>query len=103
MATISLLIADDHQVVRLGLKNLLEGTNINVVAEATNGEEVLSKVATHKPSAVLLDVRMPGGDGLHILGRLKLDYPELPVLIFSTYDNPTYVAVLSRWVPRRMS
>ncbi len=92
MANISLLIADDHQVVRLGLKNLLDGTNINVVAEATNGEEVLSKVATHKPNAVLLDVRMPGGDGLHIIGRLKLDYPELPVLIFSTYDNPTYVA-----------
>lgn len=92
MANISLLIADDHQVVRLGLKNLLEGSNISVVGEATSGDEVLSKVATLKPTAVLLDVRMPGGDGLHILGRLKLDYPELPVLILSTYDNPTYVA-----------
>ncbi len=92
MAGISLLIADDHQVVRLGLKNLLDGTSITVVAEATSGDEVLSKVASHKPNAVLLDVRMPGGDGLHILGRLKLDYPELPILIFSTYDNPTYVA-----------
>lgn len=92
MTGISLLIADDHQVVRLGLKNLLEGSGITVVAEATHGEEVLSKVASHKPNVVLLDVRMPGGDGLHILGRLKLDHPELPVLIFSTYDNPTYVA-----------
>jgi DNA-binding NarL/FixJ family response regulator len=92
MSNISLLIADDHQVVRLGLKNLLEGSNISVIAEATSGEEVLSKVAALKPTAVLLDVRMPGGDGLHILGRLKLDYPELPVLMFSTYDNPTYVA-----------
>ncbi len=92
MGNISLLIADDHQVVRLGLRNLLEGSGITVVAEATQGEEVLSKVATHKPTVVLLDVRMPGGDGLHILGRLKLDHPELPVLIFSTYDNPTYVA-----------
>lgn len=92
MGTISLLIADDHQVVRLGLKNLLEGSNISVIGEATSGDEVLSKVATLKPTAVMLDVRMPGGDGLHILGRLKLDYPELPVLILSTYDNPTYVA-----------
>ena len=75
MTGISLLIADDHQVVRLGLKNLLDGTSISVVAEATSGDEVLGKVASHKPDAVLLDVRMPGGDGLHILGRLKLDYP----------------------------
>ena len=56
MASISLLIADDHQVVQLGLKNLLEGTNIAVVAEANTGEEVLSKVASHKPNVVLLDV-----------------------------------------------
>lgn len=90
--TISLLIADDHQVVRLGLRNILQNTNIVVAAEATSGEEVLRKVALEKPAAVLLDVRMPGGDGLHVLGRLKLDYPELPILMFSTYDNPTYVA-----------
>ena len=90
--TISLLVADDHHVVRLGLRNVLEGSGIVVTDEATTGEEVLKKVAENKPDAVLLDVRMPGGDGLHILGRLKLDYPELPIVLFSTYDNPTYVA-----------
>ncbi len=90
--TISLLVADDHQVVRLGLRNVLAGSGIEVTAEATTGEEVLAKVAQSKPDTVLLDVRMPGGDGLHILGRLKLDYPELPIVLFSTYDNPTYVA-----------
>lgn len=90
--TISLLVADDHHVVRLGLRNILEGSGIVVSEEATTGEEVLKKVAEKKPDVVLLDVRMPGGDGLHILGRLKLDYPQLPILLFSTYDNPTYVA-----------
>ena len=90
--SISLLVADDHQVVRLGLRNVLEGSGINVVAEATTGEEVLKLVEADRPDVVLLDVRMPGGDGLHILGRLKLDHPELPVVLFSTYDNPTYVA-----------
>jgi len=90
--TISLLVADDHQVVRLGLRNILEGSGIEVTAEAMTGEEVLAAVAAKRPDVVLLDVRMPGGDGLHILGRLKLDYPDLPVLLFSTYDNPTYVA-----------
>lgn len=89
---ISLLVADDHQVVRLGLRNILEGTGINVTAEATTGEEVFQKVAAEKPDVVLLDVRMPNGDGLHVLGRLKLEYPELPVIVFSSYDNPTYVA-----------
>lgn len=89
---ISLLIADDHYVVRLGLRNVLSGSGIEVVDEAATGEEVLAKVAARKPDVVLLDVRMPGGDGLHVLGRLKLDYPDLPVALFSTYDNPTYVA-----------
>lgn len=90
--SISLLVADDHQVVRLGLRNVLEGSGIEVVAEATTGEEVFQKVKESNPTTVLLDVRMPGGDGLHVLGRLKLDYPELPIVLFSTYDNPTYVA-----------
>lgn len=90
--TISLLVADDHQVVRLGLKNILEGTGVVVIAEATSGEEVLQKVAAEKPDVVLMDVRMPKGDGLHVLGRLKLDYPELPIILFSSYDNPTYIA-----------
>lgn len=90
--TISLLVADDHQVVRLGLKNILEGTGVVVTAEATSGEEVLEKVAAEKPDVVLMDVRMPKGDGLHVLGRLKLDYPELPIILFSSYDNPTYIA-----------
>lgn len=89
---ISLLVADDHHVVRLGLKNILQGSEIEVTAEATTGEEVFTKVGESPPDAVLLDVRMPGGDGLHVLGRLKLDYPNLPVVLFSTYDNPTYVA-----------
>ncbi len=90
--SISVLVADDHQVVRLGLKNILEGTGVVVSAEATSGEEVLQKVAAEKPDVVLMDVRMPNGDGLHVLGRLKLDYPDLPVILFSSYDNPTYIA-----------
>ncbi|MCA9130029.1 MAG: response regulator transcription factor [Planctomycetales bacterium] len=90
--SISVVIADDHEVARLGLRNVLRAGGINVVAEATSGSEVLPLIETHKPDCVVLDVRMQGGDGLHILGRLKLDHPALPVVLFSTYDNPTYVA-----------
>ena len=87
-----MLIADDHEVVRSGIKNLLEGTDIAIIGEATNGNEVVRMTAELKPDIVVLDVRMPDGDGLTTLGRLKLDYPNLPVLMLSTYDNPTYVA-----------
>lgn len=89
---ISVLIADDHEVVRLGLKNLLQGTQCEVIAEAMTGEQALELVATKKPDLLILDVRMSGGDGLYVLGRVKLDRPELPVILLSTYDNPTYVA-----------
>ncbi|MFO1064099.1 MAG: response regulator transcription factor [Pirellulales bacterium] len=89
---ISVLIADDHEVVRLGLKNLLVDTQCQVVAEATTGEEALAMVESKKPDLVILDVRMSGGDGLYVLGRIKLDHPELPIVLLSTYDNPTYVA-----------
>ena len=90
--TIRVLVADDHEVVRCGLKSLFLGTEIEVVAEAANGKDALRLVVEQQFNVVILDVRMPESDGLTVLGRLKLDKPDLPVLILSTYDNPTYVA-----------
>jgi DNA-binding NarL/FixJ family response regulator len=89
---ISLLIADDHEVVRAGLKSLFQGTDIRIVAETDNGNSALKLTLKHKPDLVLLDVRMPDCDGLSCLARIKLDLPDMPVVMFSTYDNPTYVA-----------
>ena len=89
---ITLLIADDHEVVRTGLKSLFAGTDIEVIAEAATGEAAVRLALEHNPDVVLLDIRMPEGDGLNALGRIKLDRPDMPVLILSTYDNPTYVA-----------
>ncbi len=90
--SITLLIADDHEVVRSGLKSLLAGTDIEIVAEASTGEAAIRMVHEHNPDVVLLDIRMPDGDGLNELGRIKLERPDMPILILSTYDNPTYVA-----------
>jgi DNA-binding NarL/FixJ family response regulator len=90
--TIKLLIADDHPMVRVGLKALFEGTDIKVVAEASSGQEALRLALSKKIDVVLLDVRMPDGDGLNALGRIKLEKPDLPVLLLSTYDNPSYIA-----------
>ncbi len=92
MSTIKLLIADDHEVVRSGLKVLLDGTEVEVVAALATGEEAVRYTLEHDVDVVLLDIRMPEGDGLTALGRIKLDKPDMPVLMLSTFDNPTYIA-----------
>ena len=89
---IRLLVADDHEVVRSGVKSLVSGTDIKVVAEAATGEAAVRLTFKHKPDVALIDIRMPEGDGLNTLGRIKLDLPDQPILMFSTYDNPTYIA-----------
>ncbi len=89
---IKLLIADDHEMVRCGLKILLAGTEIGVVAEAATGQAAATLALEKEVDVALLDVRMPDGDGLAALGRIKLDKPALPVLLFSAFDNPASVA-----------
>jgi DNA-binding NarL/FixJ family response regulator len=90
--SIKILIADDHEVVRSGLKTLLADTDVEVMAEVSTGEEAVKYALAHRPDVALLDIRMPEGDGLTALGRIKLDKPEMPVLMLSTFDNPTYIA-----------
>ncbi len=89
---IRLLIADDHAVVRAGLRTMVADSEIEIAAEACNGTEALQLVEKHSPDVVMLDVRMPESDGIACLGRLRAELPELPVLMFSAYDNPTYIA-----------
>jgi DNA-binding NarL/FixJ family response regulator len=89
---ISLVVVDDHEVVRIGLKSLFTGTDIRIVAEADNGAAGLKLTNKHKPDVVLLDVRMPDMDGLNCLARIKLDHPNIPIVMFSGFDNPTYIA-----------
>ena len=89
---IKLLVADDHEVARSGLKSLLAGTEPKVVAEVATGAEAVKYALENDPDVVLLDVRMPDGDGLDALGRIKLDKPDMPILMFSAFDNPTYIA-----------
>lgn len=90
--SISLLVADDHEVVRTGVASLLADTDIQIVAEASNGTEAVAQAKKHRPNVVLLDVRMTDGDGLHALDEIHLELPETRVVMLSTYDNPTYVA-----------
>ncbi|MCA9154842.1 MAG: response regulator transcription factor [Pirellulaceae bacterium] len=90
--SIRVLVADDHEVVRTGLQTLLANSDIEIVDEAANGEQAVQKTVKHKPDVVLMDIRMPESDGLSALETLRTKTPEIPVIMLSTYDNPTYVA-----------
>jgi len=90
--SIKLLIADDHDLIRAGLVSLLSGSNIEIVAEAANAKEAVKMAEQHKPDVILLDIRMPDGDGLETIVKLRAKVPDSCVVMFSTYDNPTYIA-----------
>jgi len=83
--SIRILIADDHEVVRSGIRSIVANTDIEVVAEAVDGDEVVRLVDEVKPDVVVLDVRMPKTDGLAALGRLKIDKSS-----FSHLQNHAY-------------
>jgi DNA-binding NarL/FixJ family response regulator len=90
--SIKLLICDDHEVIRTGLANLLEGTDIEIVGEAPSGKEALKQAVKLKPDVILLDIRMPDGDGLASIDKLRAKVPTAKIVMLSTYDNPTYIA-----------
>jgi DNA-binding NarL/FixJ family response regulator len=91
--TTRLLIADDHEAVRLGLVNLLAGTGINIVGQATNGNECLTLAEKHKPAVILLDLRLPeAANGFKTLEKLRQKVPDSKVIMFTNFDNPTYIA-----------
>jgi DNA-binding NarL/FixJ family response regulator len=90
--SVRLLIADDHEVIRIGLATLLKGSEIEIVAEAATGKEAVKQGELTKPDVILLDIRMPDGDGLATLEKLRTKVPTAKVVMLSTYDNPTYIA-----------
>ncbi|MGI9217769.1 MAG: response regulator [Hydrogenophaga sp.] len=94
-ATLRVLIGDDHRIVREGLKQVLaDAPDVQVVAEAQTGPEVLQQVADLQGrdglDLVLLDIALPGMDGLDVLQTLKREHPRLPVLMLSTYPEKQY-------------
>lgn len=85
---IRVLITDDHSIVREGLTLILETTDdIEVVGEAADGAEALQMVAEHQPDVVLMDLRMPGMDGLTAIEHLQQDHPQVAIVILTTYNE----------------
>lgn len=94
---IRVLVADDHPIVREGLKQILSDTSdILVVGEAESGQAVLNSTSKHHYDIVLLDISMPGRDGLEVLRELKQHKPKLPVLILSMYPEEHYAVRVLR-------
>lgn len=88
---IRVLIADDHAVVRKGLQQIIsETSDILAAGEAVSGTEVLEKVASEVFDVVLLDISMPGMNGIDVLKILKRDFPSLPVLILTMYPEEQF-------------
>jgi len=89
---VRVVVADDHAIVREGIRQVLDGTDgIAVVGEASNGPEAFAQAQQLVPDVVVLDVSMPGESGLEVAKRLKRALPATRVLMLSVYDNTEFV------------
>ena len=92
MTTVRVLLADDHTLVRAGLRKLLESIpGMEVVGEAGDGLQLLEMAEKLQPQVVLMDIAMPGLNGLEATGRLVKTWPSIRVLILSMHQNAEYV------------
>jgi DNA-binding NarL/FixJ family response regulator len=87
-----IVLADDHQFLLEGIMTVLkEMPSVEIVATAQNGLELLDVVARQTPSLVILDLNMPGYDGLQCLQKIKANYPEIKVMVLTNYNQPELV------------
>ena len=93
--TITLLLVDDHPVVRKGTRELLEGeSDLKVLGEAGNGEEAIAQTRALNPKVILMDVSMPGMNGIEATRAIKAENPGVGVLVLTSYDDDAYVFAL---------
>lgn len=92
-----ILVADDHALIRAGLRRVLEATDdMVVVGETSNGAEVLSSLNARLPDVLLLDFSMPGSSGFGLIRRVRGDYPFLPVLVLTAHAEEHYAVRVMR-------
>ncbi|MEE9617318.1 MAG: response regulator transcription factor, partial [Anaerolineae bacterium] len=92
---IHVVLADDHAVVRKGIRQFLEeADDITVVAEASDGAEAVRLVEAHQPDVAVMDIRMPEVTGVEATRRIKERFPQVRVLVLTAYDDDPYVFAL---------
>lgn len=85
-SSVRILVADDHEVMRMGLRNLLEAVpGWSVYAEARTGHEAVELALLSSPDIIIMDITMPEMNGLEAAARIALDRPEIPVILFSLH------------------
>jgi len=89
---IKVLLADDHSIVRAGLRRIVEESgDMEVIAEAADGREAIRLVRKTAPDVAVIDISMPGLDGLEVVSRLRGHCPDLPILILTMHEEGQYV------------
>jgi DNA-binding NarL/FixJ family response regulator len=97
MKNIKILIVDDHEVVRDGLKNiLLSLNNVAIAGEAANGEDAIAFYESNKPDLVIMDISMPGMNGIEATRIIKENDPNAKILILTMHDNQEYLNQIIR-------
>jgi two-component system, NarL family, response regulator NreC len=92
MPVTKILIVDDHQVVRLGIRALLETqSDFELVGEAEDGKEAIHLLNTLRPNVIILDVMLPGQNGIDVLRQIHNLWPEIRIVILTMYDNEAYI------------
>src|SRR6185295_17891572 len=92
MGRIRILIADDHAVLRTGLRMLIDSQrDLEVVGEASDGDEAVRKAATLRPDVALVDISMPGSSGIKAIERIREAAPATRVLVLTMHDMPAYL------------
>jgi len=90
--SIQVVLADDHAVVRAGIKQFLEhASDIDVIAEADDGEMARNLIARHRPDVAVLDIQMPHASGIEVTRWIRANCPEVGVLVLTAYDDDPYV------------
>lgn len=92
-----IIIIDDHDIARAGMRSLISGTpGIELIGEGVDGAEALELCRQRQPDMVLMDVRMPGMDGLASTMAIKQEYPRISVILITIHDSPEYMLMALR-------